>query len=131
MLRRVRPFAASRRPGFPGRYALAVVVFAALGPGVVSHALAGQEGGVDRGLPSGGLDLRITGEDLPSYRQEPTGSGARAAEETSPASDWSRSTREDEAYAAGTRYRWQSGQPVYRGDELRPKTQGLNLFHKD
>lgn len=131
MLRRVRPFAASRRPGFPGRYALAVVVFAALGPGVVSHALAGQEGGVDRGLPSGGLDLRITGEDLPSYRQETTGNVAPAAQETSPLINSSRNFREDSAFTARNQYRWQTGQPLYRGDELRPKTPGIDLFRKD
>jgi hypothetical protein len=132
MPRRARPFATSRRSGFPGRCALAVAVFAALGPGVVSHALAGQEGGADRGgLSVGGLNLRITDQDLPSYRQETTGIVAPAAEETPPVIDWSRGAREDEAFTAGTRYRWQTGQPVYRGDELRPKTPGLDLFHKD
>ncbi len=130
MLKRGRLFALLRGLGLPGRCALAVVIFTALGPGVVSHAHAGQEGGPDRVLSGGGLDLRITDEDLPSYRQESTGIGAPAAVETPPAIDWSRSTREDKALARG-RYRWQTGQPVYRGDELRPKTQGLDLFHKD
>ena len=122
MLRRVRPFAASRRSGFPGWYALAVVVATALGPGVVSHALAG---------PDGGLDLRITDEDLPSYRQETTGIVATTAEEQPPIFGWSRGIREDEVLKARKPYRWQTGQPVYRGDELRPKTPGLDLFRKD
>jgi hypothetical protein len=110
---------------------LAIVVLTALGPGAVSHALAGQEGGGDRGLAAGGLDLRITDEDLPSYRQETTGIVAPGAEEPRPVIDWSRNAREEGAPAAQNRYRWQTGQPVYRGDELRPKTPGLDLFHKD
>jgi hypothetical protein len=131
MLRRVRPFAASRRSGFPGWYALAVVVATVLGPGVVSHALAGPDGGADRGLPGGGLNLRITDEDLPSYRQETTGIVATTAEEQPPIFGWSRGIREDEVLKARKPYRWQTGQPVYRGDELRPKTPGLDLFRKD
>ncbi len=117
MLRRVRPFASLRRSGFPGWYALAVVTATALGP-----ALAG---------PDGGLDLRITNEDLPSNRQETTGFVATTAEEQPPIFGWSRGIREDEVLKARKPYRWQTGQPVYRGDELRPKTPGLDLFRKD
>ena len=132
MLRRVRPFAVLHRSGFPGRYALAVVVFAALGPGLGSPALAGQEGGGDRERSGGGLDLRITDQDLPSYGQETTGVGAPAGEETPPTIiDWSRSSREVRASTTRKQYRWQGGQPLYRGDELRPRTPNLDLIHKD
>ncbi len=126
-----RLFALLRGLGSPGRCALAVVVLTALGAGLVSPALAGQAGGDERGRSGGGLDLHITAEDLPSYRQETTGNVAPAVQETSPLIKSSRSFREDSAFTARGQYRWQSGQPLYRGDELRPKTPGIDFFRKD
>ncbi|MEE9289536.1 MAG: hypothetical protein V3U99_00835 [Alphaproteobacteria bacterium] len=126
-----RLFALLRGLGSSGRRALAVVVLTAFGAGLVSPALAGQAGGDERGRSGGGLDLRITAEDLPSYRQETTAIVAPAAQETSPLINSSRNFREDSAFTARSQYRWQTGQPLYRGDELRPKTPGIDLFGKD